>query len=524
MTDTTETEFKLRASRPIEVAAVDAALRELGAVVRTSGSRRQIDVYLDDDRGSLARVGIGLRIRSEERGSRVTCKTRGSNRAGLFVREEHEADWPTTRPPDTARELPEAVRDQVEPFVRERRLQPWLQLITRRETRVLQQDERDLCELVIDQVAASAGERSATFAEVELEVVDDTAGVERLAAALQGRLPLQPADDDKPHHAATLLGLPLPMATTAPTTADTPLGEALVAALTGHLHALQRAEARVRSDRGPAALHDMRVEVRRLRVLVRAFRDLWPAEQAPMVAEALMTLNRRLGTARDLDVLLAELRQATDLLPPQLHAACDHAVAWAAGERDRAHEDLRIWLRSEERLHDQSRLERLLLELDQNHTLVSAPLASALHPRLQKAVATVQRLAKDLPPELPLAATHALRIAAKRLRYLAEEFRDLPGHDYERALRLLVTLQQAFGSVCDHEVAVQRLVDWIPAVAAANSDGALTAGALGGLAALHGRRARRARKAATKALERLDRKKVWRQFPAPPEPDANLAP
>ena len=523
MTDPTETEFKLRALRPIEVAAVDAALRELGAVVRTSSSHRQIDVYLDDDRGSLASAGIGLRIRTEERGSRVTCKTRGSNRAGLFVREEHEADWPTTQPPDSARELPDAVRDLVEPFVRERRLQPWLQLMTRRETRVLQQDDRDLCELVIDQVAASAGERSATFAEVELEVVDDVAGVERLAAALQGRLPLQPADDDKPRHAAALLGLPLPTAAAAPTAADTPLGAALVTALTSHLHALQQAEAQVRSDRGPAALHTMRVEVRRLRVLVRAFRDLWPAEHAPLVAEALATLNRRLGSARDLDVLLAELHEATDRLPQQLHAACANAVAWAAGERDRAHADLRTWLRSDERLHEQSRLERLLLELDPQHSLANAPLVTALHPRLQKAVATVQRLAADLPPELPLAATHALRIAAKRLRYLAEEFRDLPGHDYERALELLIALQQAFGSVCDHEVAVQRLVDWIPA-AAANSDGALTAAALGGLAALHGRRARRARKVAAKALERLDRKKVWRQFPAPPESDANLAP
>src|SRR5688572_26178298 len=350
MTEHTETEFKLRATRALEVAVVDAAVRELGLGYRAMATSQHVDTYLDDGDGSLGRAGIGLRLRTTRGGNRVTCKARGTHDNGLFVREEHEADWPGASAPRTARELPPALRDAVEPFVLDRVLVPTLQLSTQREARVLQRDERDLCELAIDRVEATAAGRTATFQEIELEVVDDVADNERLAQALLQRLPLLAAEDDKPTHAATRLGLPpAPPALAAPT-ADTQLADAVAAIAAHHLDAMRRAEVGVRGDRDPEHLHMMRVAVRRLRSVVRAFRDLWPDTTAGWLLEQLGELGRRLGSVRDLDVLLQSVADDVAHLPPALLPAAERARTWIAGLRDTAHSELQAWLRTDARL------------------------------------------------------------------------------------------------------------------------------------------------------------------------------
>jgi triphosphatase len=524
MTEPTETEFKLRALRPIEVATVDAALRELGLPISRSDRRQHVDVYLDDAERSLAGAGLGLRLRRDGQRHRLTCKTRGSCTDGLFVRAEHEAEWTGGELPALASELPEPLRDLVEPFVRDRPLQGCLQLTTQRELRVVQQDGRDLCELVVDHVVATANDRETMFTEVELEVLDDQDGSERLAHELTLRLPVAPAANDKPTHALELLGLaarPQQPESTAP---DATLATALPPLLRRHLGTLQHAEAGVRTDRGPAALHSMRVAVRRLRCLARAFRGAFAAADAPRLLAQLGELGQQLGKARDLDVLLAELGRGLERLPTPLQAGCAAAIARAKDERDRAHAELRAWLRSPDRAVAQAELERTLLDPAPTGPEATMPLASAVGQQLDKAAATVQRLANELPADLPFAELHALRIATKRLRYLAEEFVELPGHDYGGALQRAIALQDAAGVVCDHEVALQRLVAWVQPTAASGGE-ALVAAALGGLAVDHARRARKARRAAAKALARLDRKKVWRQFPGagPSESDANMA-
>src|SRR5262245_56415936 len=318
MPDHIETEFKLRATRPLEVAVVDAAVRDLGFGCRAMATSQHVDTCLDDDDGSRGRAGIGLRLRTTRSGNRVTCKARGTRENGKFVREEHEADWPADAAPRSARELPPPLRDAVEPFVLDRALVPTLQLATQREARVLQHDERDLCELAIDHVEATAAGRAASFQEIELEVVDDVADNERLAQALLQRLPLLAAEDDKPTHAATRLGLPPAPALAPAPTADTSVADAVAAIATHHLDAMRRAEGGVRADRDPEDLHTMRVAVRRLRSIVRAFRDLWPETTATWLLDQLGDLGRRLGGVRDLDVLLAGLADDLPELPAPL--------------------------------------------------------------------------------------------------------------------------------------------------------------------------------------------------------------
>lgn len=510
MNDPVETEFKLRATGPLEVAAVDASLRAL-ASVRASSSHRHVDTYFDDDRGSLRAAGLGLRLRRSDDGAVLCCKGRARVVDGRFERSELELPWPHAAVPQRASELPPELADRVEPFTRLRPLQPFLELATWRDARIVAHAGHDVCELVVDQVTASADGRSVAFAEVELEVLDDLATTEQLATALRQHLPLQPAEHDKPTHAAAMLALPrsTPPAPTAPWTAATPLGEALRTIVANHVAMLLEAEAAVRAGDGAAALHTLRVALRRLRSLVRSCRDAWPAERAERALQCLAELGRTCGTCRDHDVMLELVAAGIARLPPALRHGGDAALQQLQAQRDAAAATLQRQLRTPEHLQQLDALFADLDALDHDAAAANAPLAAALPHHFAPAIARVRKLVEKLPSELPLAAVHELRLSVKRLRYLAEEFVELPGHDYARSLAALATLQQALGGVCDAEAAAERL-----AHAATTASDSGQAAAFGALAMWQQHRAGRARNAAEKALAKTDRKKVWRRFPA----------
>ena len=210
MSDQIESEFRLRARRRLEVAAVDAALLDLDAPCRLRTSRRHSDTYLDDSLGSLMRAGIGLRLRLHSSSRVLTCKLRRAMEGVLHVRRELEAPWRPDSLPELAGQLPEPLRGALQPLLDDRVLLPRQRLEVQRELRALTKSGSDLCELAIDSVEAIANDRTAEFQEIELEVIADVAANERLAHELRERLPVEFAGDDKPSHAAALLGIELP--------------------------------------------------------------------------------------------------------------------------------------------------------------------------------------------------------------------------------------------------------------------------------------------------------------------------
>ena len=205
--DQTESEFKLRAYDRVETASVDASLRALGAPSTERASRGHVDTYLDDELGTLARRGVGLRLRETDEQRLLTCKLRGSVGDGLHVRREVEARWRRATPPRRTGELPAEFSARLRPELPDCELRPWLRLTVAREVRVLTVDGADICEVAVDSVTAAARGRRATFQEIELEVLHDLAAVRRIAAALQARLPVELVTDDKPTYAAAALGL-----------------------------------------------------------------------------------------------------------------------------------------------------------------------------------------------------------------------------------------------------------------------------------------------------------------------------
>lgn len=504
-----ETEFKLRAERPVEIAAIDASLREAG-VESSLGRRCQlVDVYLDDGRRSLTRAGIGLRLRRSGDRGELCCKQRGRSSQGLFVRPEFEASWPHADSPASAALLPPSLRDQVEPFVLDRPLEPVLRLETQRELRHVRAHELELCELAIDRVEAVGGGRTTGFFELELEVVDDLPGNEQLAGHLQQALALRPADDDKPTHSALRLGLPWPELPAAPA-ADSDAATAVSALFERQLCSLREAERRVRESDQAESLHGLRLEVRRLRALVRAFAPLWPDATARWLREQLTLACRRFGSVRDLDVQVAALPDLIRSLPAPLQAAAPGLREWLAAEREAARRELLGWLSDASRLAQEGELERRLLE---RPAVAPANLAVRFAAAAQAAIARAARRTRKRLRELDLGdaawLVHELRIAGRDLRYLVEALPVAANGD-TRVQERLGAMLQALGTVRDHELGSARVLAWLARGHGPEARTPLTAACLGGLATRHAALARKARKAARRLVERFDRKRTWR--------------
>jgi|GEM_PF-6262562 len=517
MADLTEYEFKLRARGHLEVAAIDATLRDLSVVCKHAESRRHSDTYLDDKAGSLLRGGVGLRLRQSHEGRTLTCKTRGEIKGGMHIRREVEAAWEMEELPRLAEDLPDEIREAVEPFILGRALRPLHRLVVTREARTLADGGKDLCELAIDSVEAHANSRVAKFQEIELEVIHDAKTCERIAHDLRARLPVDFVTDNKPTYAASLLGLEQQSMSgrlkKRRERGRELAGAAIPRQLLRRLKQMRGYEAKVRSGDDPEDLRKMRIAIRRARSLASAAHELWPKEAAENILTELTDAGRRLGEVRDLDATLTQMQSSPTALPQELREGVERAAQWVRRQRANAHERVQVWLRSDERQNAGDQLEQNVTRLDDRSPIAAEAMKRVAPKLLATEIAALRAQVSSISEDLPTESMHRLRRAAKRARYLAEEFVDLPGMSYRKSLHALVRVQRRLGTVCDHELASHRLAGWVRAAAADNADGASVAAALGGLSTAHAAAAAAAREQAREALGCLNRKRTWKHFP-----------
>ncbi|WP_203073669.1 CHAD domain-containing protein [Falsiroseomonas ponticola] len=220
----------------------------------------------------------------------------------------------------------------------------------------------------------------------------------------------------------------------------------------GHLACVLAWHAPVaQAGRHPAGVHQMRVALRRLRSALRAFR---PAVDGPALREAdrrLKALAALLGPARDWDVFLGGLgAELAGALPGEARVTA--LLEAARARRDQAYANLADHLRGP--------AFRLLLwdlcalvacrpwQLERDDP-VEEVAAGLLARRWRKITAAGEDIAA-----LPDADFHALRLEAKRMRYLAELFAPLWGRKRgRRFLERLAAVQEQMGLANDAAVA-----------------------------------------------------------------------
>jgi CHAD domain-containing protein len=218
-------------------------------------------------------------------------------------------------------------------------------------------------------------------------------------------------------------------------------------------------EARERADRiaDPSdveALHDLRVSVRRLRSTLRAWRGPLGDAVRDKDLRRLRRVARATGEARNAEVLLAWIDGIQGSLAPGQRTA----ASWHA---DR--------LRPRVRGTDLSRTVRRLRDAadalgDRLRRAERAPpsrspgtFAVALGKRIRAQAAVVGACLARIGAGADPAILHEARIEGKRLRYLLDPLRDVPGDAAGKAEKALKRLQDLLGDLNDARLAVSAL-------------------------------------------------------------------
>jgi CHAD domain-containing protein len=242
-------------------------------------------------------------------------------------------------------------------------------------------------------------------------------------------------------------------------------------------HLARAAAARDRLVQGtdPEALHDYRVELRRLRSCLRAYRKQVRGTVTRKSFRQLRRLTRGTSGSRDLEVHLAWLGQ-------QLEEAGESdrpGMSWLIGRFDAARDqawnemqtqDSLLFPRVHRRLARQLSRFRTTIRLDGVPRELSTAAATAVRIR-----ATSERLRDRLRWILRGYASeteiHRARIAAKHLRYLLEPFAAwIPDGDV--VAERLKALQNVFGDAHDAHVFTAELRDALLEARRTVSDGA----------------------------------------------------
>ena len=437
------------------------------------------DRYFDTTSGALEKAGYAARIRETPDGSLVSLKSRAasSTPTPLHRREELEApatphlqpqSWPDSEARSALLEL--AGNDALVETVR---------LDQTRRRRVFGRDGTSV-ELSLDDVRVIEGDEEIDrFVELEAELTsgteDDLQQVERVVAAVRG---LDPSPSSKleaaeraAEHAVERRRLhprarrrPGPRSSPGVEAHDT-LASAARKVIRFHLGQMVSATAGARSGRNPADLHAMRVATRRQRAALRLFEDALPARDARVLRRRLRSIAGSLGHVRDLDVLIEAAEKYASTLPTSDRGAFGPLLdAWQA-RRDKARGDVARRLGSRRYRRFVAHAETFAGKNDDPRSS-----ASPLHePRLVRDTAPARiwhayQLVRAYEPVLEWAdvsTLHALRIAAKRLRYTLEFFGDTLGSEGSDLVAHIVGLQDHLGALHDADVAMRLTRDFL---------------------------------------------------------------
>ncbi|MBB5020055.1 inorganic triphosphatase YgiF [Chitinivorax tropicus] len=431
----------------------------LKPAAKTRSRQIQLEnIYFDTAERELQAARIGLRLRRIGNQWLQTIKGGGQVIGGLHARPELE--YPVSSRVldfEPAADSPWAAWFDVD---RVSRLAPVFATNFHRTVRLLRPAEDVEIELALDQGEIVVADKSEPLCEIELELKrGPVSALFDLALALAERFHIQIENASKAERGYRLAygeSVTPPQKWALPMIDDTmPLFgavQALADSLFGHFQQNERGFLTHPDDL--EYLHQMRVALRRLRVLLGTFRDVLPDPATVQHLNGeLRWLGGLLGEARDWDVLLNET------LPPLLqnigpHPARSrlHARLVACGYS--AHDEARLALTSR-------RYQLCLLTWGRYFTALAHHVASTTFG--EALVPLLQRQSKRLQKALQAAAEvdealHQSRIQAKKLRYLGEfSETTFAGRRYERYADWLARLQTELGRSNDHRVAIARL-------------------------------------------------------------------
>lgn len=444
------------------------SLPRLTRALRNAEKRAPADlvsVYYDTKRMTLRKHGLSLRVR--QIGDRLvqTVKRQDGGAAPVFDRGEWETDIASPSP-----DLEAAAKTPVKDVLakrRKERLAPIFETRVRRTVYSLRNNGSDI-EVSVDRGRVEAGDRTHPLCEVELELKrGEPADLFDAAKAFVAPAPGRLAVTSKSDLGYALVSGEEPSPVKArPVTIDPDASaqQAFQIIARSCLHHTLANEALTREGVSEA-LHQMRVAIRRLRAAMSLFSDMIEGAQTNHLKSELRWVASELGRARELDVLLTEIANAS--------SGPKRKAIEALGRKAKAARK-KAYLRARAAI-DSARFRRLVLDIaawiEAGDWLVAADAAPLRKRRIKEGAADeLQRRTKKIVKkgrhlrDLDPGRRHKLRIRSKKLRYAAEFLASI--FDGDRACRrkafvsTLTRLQDALGGLNDiamHEPLLKAL-------------------------------------------------------------------
>ncbi|MHB8433638.1 MAG: CHAD domain-containing protein [Candidatus Tyrphobacter sp.] len=235
------------------------------------------------------------------------------------------------------------------------------------------------------------------------------------------------------------------------------VGAFLHATLSGYVEDFSACDLQLeRGSADPEIVHDARVAVRRLRSALRTFEAALDPGWARNVRETLRGLSDELSEARDADVMVERMRAALADIDPADRPSAGEILALFEQRRREAYDRIAAARRSRE-YGDVMRALQGAAEppvlaaraADRARTLI-VPVLEDVYKRLRK---RVRRCGPGPSDE----ALHAVRIAAKHLRYALEALAPIDMSAPRRLAKRVVRLQDVLGEEHDAAGAARRL-------------------------------------------------------------------
>lgn len=439
------------------------ASRRLGAHPLLKGAGRPVtkklySVYLDTPDLDLCRRGVAFRLRKDGARWVQTVKGGGEVKSGLHRRVELETGVAGPGPDCTVIDS-EAFSGLFSSPRLCAQLQPVFSTQFSRTSRIVSLTPDVTVEVCIDRGVIKCGDSIAPICELELELKSGAPWhLYELALQLLDSVPLRIENRSKAERGYALLRGESPAPVKAQAVAlDTGMSvnDAFKAIVWASLNHLQANEHGMLDSRDPEYLHQVRVALRRMRSAFSTFSGALPQEEAALFVAEIKWLARALGPARDWDVFM------TETLPPILRECGSHdglaalkkqgARARTAGRRralsavdspryQRLNLMLSGWLIAE--FHLRPADEALL-------AASRAPAPAFAGAALEQRFARARKRGRKLR-QLSAADLHLLRIAVKKLRYVADSFATLYDEKcIARMLARLARLQNILGAMND---------------------------------------------------------------------------
>jgi inorganic triphosphatase YgiF len=469
-----EIELKLRLL-PDRVAQFKRVARARASEGVRGQTRRLVSVYFDTPRLDLQSFGAALRIRHVGRRRLQTLKLPVDDPSGLQTL--HELERPV------GSDLPDltAVGDEAfASYVGDHNVIPNLApLFTTEFRRTVWpvQFNGSMVEMALDIGEIKAGERRLPICEIELELKSGLPErLLELGLLIHRDVPVAWEHDTKAARGYRLAANEAPAARRADAvslTRDMTARAAFAAMARGCMGQIRVNEACARLGDDIEGVHQFRVGLRRLRALVGAYDKAMAPDFSDYVAKELDWLQTQFGAARDWDVFIAESLQRLRMRLPA-DPAVSAMLRAAASLRDEGYGIMRDTL-------DHPRYAELLLRLelalrdgswgaptDAGGDLLDRPVAEFARMILDKRYRRFRKIGgkrADLPEE----DLHRLRIAGKKLRYVADFFRSLyPKKPASKFIGALADVQDQLGSLNDAVVSRQLLLALEGRIANAN--------------------------------------------------------